>query len=75
MLIESFLIEDEKRQVQGQHLTAENPCACGCSPNPFVLISNGKFGLNARFEFEDELKEFKEQVNQLQLPIIQKSNK
>lgn len=67
MIIESFLIEDKKRQIQGPVLKAENACSCGCSPVPFVLISDGKTGINAKFESQKELNEFKKQINRLKI--------
>ena len=67
MIVESFLITDKKRQIQGPVLKAENACACGCSPLTFILISDGKSGLNAKFESLKELDEFKKQVNKLNI--------
>ena len=46
---------------------ASNPCPCGCSPKPFVLISDGTIGLTVRFENEEELEGFKSQVRVLQM--------
>ena len=73
MKIVSFLIDDKKRQIQGAIIKAENPCKCGCSTKPFVLISNGKYGLSAKFESKSELDKFKQQVNQLSTPTRNKT--
>jgi hypothetical protein len=49
------------------YVTASNPCPCGCSPKPFVLISNGKIGLTVCFETAEELESFKSKVRVLQM--------
>ena len=67
MKIISFLIEDKKRQIQEPVIKAENPCACGCSPAPFILTSDGKSGISAKFESQKELNDFKKQVNKLKI--------
>jgi hypothetical protein len=56
---------DDKRQIQGKFLRVSNRCECGCSPYPFVTISDGKVGVTVRFRSNTELQEFKGQVRQL----------
>ena len=68
MRIDLFRVNDRKRQIQGPALKAELPCACGCSPLPYVLISNGRTGLSAKFESQKELDDFRVQVNKLKIP-------
>ena len=51
--------------IEGIELKAENKCPCGCSPHPFVLISDGKKGMTAEFRSEEELNKFKKQVKGL----------
>ena len=46
-------------------IKASNPCPCGCSPKPFVLISDGAIGLTVRFETKEELETFKSQARVL----------
>ena len=55
------------RQKGSPEVMASNPCPCGCSPKPFVLISNGTIGLTACFESEEELEAFKSQVRVLRM--------
>ena len=47
---------------------ASNPCPCGCSPKTFVSLSDGKVGVTARFETDEELQQFKQSVAVLQMP-------
>lgn len=54
-------------QEGGQAIKASNPCPCGCSPKPFVYITNGEIGLTVRFENEEELEAFKSQVRVLRM--------
>lgn len=63
--IEQRLVK-KGQQVGGQFLEVSNACRCGCSPLPFVSLSDGKTGLTARFQEQAELERFKEQVRQLQ---------
>lgn len=53
------------RQDDKPGIEASSPCPCGCSPKPFVLISDGITGLTARFETQDELNRFKLQVKRM----------
>jgi len=56
-----------KGQQYGEpRVTASNPCPCGCSPKPFVYISDGEIGLTVKFEDKAELEDFKSQVRILQ---------
>jgi hypothetical protein len=50
-------------------IKASSPCPCGCSPKPFVYISNGEIGLTVRFEDEEELKKFKQQVACMEMTV------
>lgn len=69
MEIFSFSINPDDVKVGRQEgepfVRVSNPCPCGCSPKPFVSISDGKVGVTVRFETETELSNFKEQVNQI----------
>lgn len=72
MEVFSFKIDPEdvkKGRVEVEpNVRASNPCPCGCAPKTFVLISDGKIGLTARFETEEELTRFKDAVRVLQMP-------
>ena len=69
MKIFSFKIDPEavKRGLQeGKPLVrVSNSCPCGCSPEPFISITDGNVGVTVRFETEAELDNFKTQVKQL----------
>lgn len=69
MKIFSFKIDPKavaRGQQEGEPFTRVSPpCPCGCSPSPFVSISDGTVGVTVRFQSADELEKFKAQVNQL----------
>lgn len=69
MKIKTFTISPEDVARGLQHgetfLKVSNACPCGCSPNPFVSISDGKIGITVGFETEGELKGFKALVEEL----------
>lgn len=73
MDIERFDIEPElvrqKIQLGGKRCCVENACKCGCSPYPFVYISDGCTGMVLRFQSELELETFKRQVGKLRMPL------
>jgi hypothetical protein len=48
-------------------IDASNPCPCGCSPKPFVLICNGTIGLTVLFDTEEELEAFKSKARVLSM--------
>lgn len=62
--VEPELVE-KGRQNGTPEIKASSPCPCGCSPKPFVLISDGQSGLTARFENQEELDQFKLQVTHM----------
>jgi hypothetical protein len=52
----------EGKQNGKPRIEASSPCPCGCSPKPFVFITDGKLGLTVRFETQEELHTFQGQV-------------
>ena len=40
-------------------------CPCGCSPDPFVSLSDGEVGLTLHFETDLEIRQFKRAVRNL----------
>ncbi|MBT9133055.1 MAG: hypothetical protein DDT33_01586 [Firmicutes bacterium] len=52
-------------------IRAQNACECGCSPLPFVSISDGNIGLTAEFESEAEIEDFKRLANELNVNVKQ----
>ena len=66
MKIYQFKIEPKNEcQVQGEFLRVSSPCPCGCSPHPFILISDGRIGITCAFLNRKELSAFKKQVREL----------
>jgi len=54
-------------------IKAGRPCSCGCSPLPFVWVTDGKQGISVQFESPKELLLFKKQVAELSFkpqPIV-----
>lgn len=72
MEVFSFRIEPEDvraGRVEGEpFVRVQNPCPCGCAPKTFVSVSDGKVGVTARFETEQELEKFKQSVAVLEMP-------
>ncbi len=64
--VEAGLV-DKGMQDPAPRIKASSPCPCGCSPKPFVLITDGELGLTVRFDTEGELDTFKQQVGCMQL--------
>ena len=71
MNIYSFEIERELvekgMQEEGKFLRVSSPCLCGCSPLPFVSISDGRMGITVGFETQEELNTFKSEARKLTL--------
>ncbi len=70
MIIEKFCLKPKaKGQIEyaKKTYTVQNACKCGCSPHPFMYITDGSIGLNLKFEVEEELKIFKKAVSNLSL--------
>jgi len=57
----------EGKQVGRPFVRVGNPCACGCTPAPFVAFSNGEVGLWIEFESDAEIAQFKEAIGKLKL--------
>jgi len=56
-----------KLTIKEKTVKVANACPCGCSPNPFVYVFDGKVGVTVEFETEEELNEFKNQVLDLEM--------
>ncbi len=72
MKINKWLVvpEDVKagKQIGTPLLRVDNPCPCGCSPSPFVSLSDGETGMTVCFDSQQELEQFKQDVLSLELP-------
>ncbi len=66
MEIERFAIipadVETGRQVGVPFLRVAGLCPCGCSPHPYLTLSDGQVGLTLRFKDDAEVRMFKRAV-------------
>jgi hypothetical protein len=69
MKVIKFKVEPEavkgNQQYGGVRISAGNACPCGCSPKPWVSISDGADGMTIQFGCKAEIAKFKKAVQAL----------
>lgn len=59
--------EGNPQKLEGEEcfVRVSDPCPCGCSPKPFVLLADKTGGINLIFDTQGELLAFKGMVKSL----------